>query len=312
MRLSLVEAVKQLKSGEVIGVPTETVYGLAASLHLPHSIKKIFELKKRPLINPLIVHVAALREVFFYTQDHPPLFEELAKAFWPGPFTCILQAKLKLVHPLIRANLTTVALRIPACKVTQKLLSLTGPLVMPSANLSGRPSSTLAEHVEEDFGRFFPVLEGGACVKGLESTILLYQDNKWVMGRLGALAAEEFESILGYRPQLIQKKDQESPLCPGQLFRHYAPQARLILGEEKLFNQTSVILGFKERCYPSSHRLISLGSLDQPEQVAKQLYQKLRQLDQEKIESVWVDMDFPSDRLWLTIAERLKRAGEKA
>jgi L-threonylcarbamoyladenylate synthase len=312
MRLSLLEAVQQLLTQEVIGIPTETVYGLAASLNSPFAIEKIFKLKNRPLINPLIVHVATLEEIFLYTQNHPPLFRELADAFWPGPLTCILPAKGDKVPALARANLSTVGIRIPEPDLTRQLIKLTGALVMPSANLSGRPSSTLASHVEEDFGASFPVLDGGACVKGVESTILLYQNEKWVIGRLGALAPEAFEVVLGYCPEIIQKKEQVQPVCPGQLFRHYAPNATLFLGNQEQVNQVSVIIGFNERSYPSSHRLITLGSIYQPTEVAEHLYQVLRQLDQEGIEAAWVDMDFPRQGLWLTIAERLKRAGEKS
>ena len=310
MRISLLEAAERLLAGQVVAVPTETVYGLAASIKIPEAIKTIYKLKNRPLVNPLIVHIAHQEEIMHYTQEHPPGVEQLAKTFWPGPFTCILPAQEERVPAFARAHLSTVGIRIPAHPLTHQLLKITGPLVMPSANLSGRPSATLPKHVEEDFGLDFPILDGGACTQGVESTILLYQANQWMIGRLGALAPECFAPLLGYQPVIIQKQDHLKPVCPGQLFRHYAPQAELILGEINQQERASVILGFNGRIYPHSQRIIRLGSLEHPQQVAGQLYRVLRQLDQEKIQVAWVDMDFPRHGLWLTIAERLKRAGE--
>lgn len=310
MRISLSEAIFSLKSGQVIAVPTETVYGLAASLDHPAAIERIFALKSRPLANPLIIHVADVREIEEYVTHYPPEFEILAKNFWPGSLTCILPVNCSRIPSLVRANLPTAGFRIPALELTRTLIKATGPLVMPSANLSGRPSATRPEHIEEDFGNEFPILDGGICAKGIESTILLYQETEWVIVRLGALAPEQFISTLGYQPRFVQKKDNANPLCPGQLFRHYSPRARLALGNPKALAKLSFVLGFKERLYPPEKRIILLGSLSKPEEVAENLYQSLRQLDQEGATEAWVDMDFPRQGLWQTIAERLFRAGE--
>ncbi len=311
MRISLSQANQALQSGQVIAVPTETVYGLAASLNQASAIERIFTLKGRPRANPLIIHFADLEDIKEYVLHYPPGFEVLAHTFWPGPLTCILPVDPLRVPTIVRAGLPNAGFRIPALPLTRALLKATGPLVMPSANLSGRPSATRPEHVEEDFGMDFPVLGGGICSKGVESTILLYEEPEWVIVRLGALAADVFKPILGYQPRFIQKsKEEAQPLCPGQLFRHYAPRARLILGDPIGLVAAPFILGFKERRYPSEKRLILLGSLSHPEEVAENLYQSLRQLDQEGAISAWVDMDFPRQGLWQTIAERLMRAGE--
>jgi len=188
---------------------------------------------------------------------------------------------------------------------------------MPSANLSGKPSATRPEHVEEDFGLQFPVLDGGICSKGLESTILMHlsqtnessqMNNEWVILRLGSLPPEAFADIFGYVPRFIQKAEGVHPLCPGQLFRHYAPRARLILGDVNAQSDAQFILGFKERSYPRDKRVIILGSLGNPDEVAENLYDTLRQLDAEGAAEVWVDTDFPRCGLWQTIAERLFRA----
>jgi len=223
---------------------------------------------------------------------------------------------------LVRAGLATAGFRVPGLRLTRQLINKTGPLVMPSANRSGRPSATRPEHVEEDFGIHFPLLDGGICTKGVESTILFYYEGEWVILRLGALASETFEPILGYQPRVHCKPVPEEardgqdmtacqPLCPGQQFRHYAPHAHLFLGDPVALAHAPFVLGFRERCYPAGKRVIVLGSLLCPEKVAENLYQALRQLDQEGAAHAWVDMDFPREGLWATVAERLLRAGEQ-
>lgn len=310
MHISVDQAIEQLKVGHVVAMPTETVYGLAASLSMPIAVEEIFRLKGRPLSNPLIIHVASQTDVLKYALKLPPQFEALAQAFWPGPLTLIVPIQPDLVPALVRANLSTAGFRMPNHDLTLQVIRETGPLVMPSANLSGKPSSTRAQHVECDFGPDFPVLDGGVCTKGLESTILYYDHAKWVIVRLGALAAEAFEPVLGYRPDSMKAFKHAQPLCPGQLFRHYAPRAELILGDETRMGEADFVLGFKEHAYPLNKRILWMGSLKEPTQVAENLYQVLRQLDQEGAKVAWVDMHFPREGLWETIAERLLRAGE--
>lgn len=308
MRISLEEAVQQLTSGHVVAVPTETVYGLAALLQDPAAIEQVFILKGRPFANPLIIHVASYKGLVPYVSHFPPHFEDLAQMCWPGPFTCILPVR-STVPSIVRAGLDTAGFRIPGLPITRELIQATGPLVMPSANLSGRPSATSPRHVEEDFGRNFPVMDGGECRMGLESTILLYQESEWVIVRLGAIPSTFFQSILGYEPRFVKQSSDHQPLCPGQAFRHYAPNAHLFVHELPLAVKN--IVGFTERNYPVDRRVFILGSLHKPEQVAENLYKVLRQLDQENVQEAWVDMDFPKEGLWLTIAERLLRACDR-
>lgn len=318
MRINLDQSIQLLKKGEVIAVPTETVYGLAACLDQPAAIEKIFEFKNRPKTNPLIIHIAERDNLDLFCTEYPPHFDALVEKFWPGPITYVLRVNNKTEIPAaVTSGLSTAGFRIPHLELTRQLISKTGPLVMPSANLSGKPSATRPEHVEEDFGLQFPVLDGGICTKGLESTILMHlsqaddksnKGDEWVILRLGALPPEAFVDILGYVPRLMQKEEGERPLCPGQLFRHYAPRARLILGEPDTQADTQFILGFKERSYPRDKRVMILGSLDNPHEVAEKLYDVLRQLDVEGAAEAWVDTDFPRFGLWQTIAERLYRA----
>lgn len=307
MKIDVKKAIALLKQGNVVGLPTETVYGLAACLNRPLAIAKIFELKNRPLANPLIIHLAHQQELAEFVTNFPPGFDDLATVFWPGPLTLILPINQTKIHPIVRSDLPTAGFRIPDQPLTREIISETGPLVMPSANLSGRPSSTNPEHVEQDFGEDFPVLNGGKCQRGLESTILYYKDSFWVIARMGSLAAEDFKNVLGYLPENLSLKADARPICPGQLFRHYAPKARLFLGKDEI-DEATHILGFKGRSYPEGKVVLYFGSIEEPLHVAGNFYQLLRQLDEEDITSVWVDMDFPRNGLWKTIAERLMRA----
>lgn len=313
MIIDLQQATARLRNGEVVAVPTETVYGLAASLSLPHAIAQIFSLKGRPENNPLIIHLADPSQVIPFAKSLPAGFDRLVSHFWPGPLTIVIPILPETIPEKARAGLATAAFRVPAHPLACALLTQTGPLVMPSANLSGKPSATQAQHVEADFGPAFPVLDGGACNKGVESTILYYdeKDSRWEIIRQGALSAESFAQILGYTPKIVGKENTATPLCPGQLYRHYAPKAELRL--VKTFDPTmqGVVLGYPEHIYPPGCRLIPLGTLSSPGSVAENLYAVLRALDVEKIPAAWVDMNIPENGLWSTIAERLIKAANK-
>lgn len=309
MRINLDSAVTLLNNGSVIGVPTETVYGLAASINHPAAIQQIYTLKGRPSNNPLIIHVAESKDVCSFMQENVYDLDLLARDFWPGPMTLVLPIKCKLIPSLARADLPTAAFRIPQHPLTLELLKKTGPLVMPSANLSGKPSSTSCEHVEDDFGIEFPVIDGGKCQKGLESTILIYHAGEWQIIRQGALAPEQFKTTLGYIPA-VQTKTLEKPLCPGQMYRHYAPKAQLKLMETFDTVTNGVIIGFSQRVYPKECTVLILGSLEDAETTSSNLYATLRQLDQKGYSSAYVDMNFPKKGILATLAERLQRAAQ--
>lgn len=311
MLITIEEAAKKLLKGEVIAVPTETVYGLAGALSHENAIEKIFALKGRPPSNPLIIHVASIEGVFPFVKEFPAGFADLAKAFWPGPLTLILPVNELAVPKKARAGLPTAGFRIPGDPVAHSLLKLTGPLVMPSANLSGKPSATALGHIERDFGKDFPALAGGGSCQGLESTIAISIDGIWHIIRLGAIPREAFVSIIGYMPELSIAPKGEKPLCPGQMFRHYAPKAILNLVKIVPTDMQGAIVGFSDRKYPSNVHLFSLGSSKAPEEVAANLYNILRKLDDCAVEQAYVDCDFPNDGLWVTIAERLCRAAQQ-
>ncbi len=304
MRIDCQQAKELLLQDEVIAVPTETVYGLAASLHSKKAIKKIFELKSRPRENPLIVHISQKEQISMLCGEFPPFFEELTQAFWPGPLTLVVPAKMS-VPSIVRAGLPTVAIRMPDHPLILELMDDIGPIVAPSANLSGLPSSTMPDHVEQDFGKEFPILEGGVCIKGIESTILIFDGSVWRIGRLGSISLEDISRTLSYEPGFGEEK---VPLCPGQLFKHYSPRAKLTLSQESYPGTPETVLGFKGRSYPKARQVVILGDLEKPETIMANLYDSLRQLDNRGIQEAWVDASFPRKGLLATIAERLEKA----
>jgi L-threonylcarbamoyladenylate synthase len=306
MKVTLEQAISLLNGGLVVAIPTETVYGLAASINFPKAIEEIFRLKGRPSNNPLIVHLASANNISLYVKELPKDFSKLAAAFWPGPLTLVLPVIEDTIPEIARAGLPTAAFRVPGHEITHDVLKGTGPLVMPSANISGKPSATSAEHVEHDFGSGFSVLDGGECKKGVESTILCFEQTEWVVVRLGAMPPETFLPVLGYTPKVKEVDGQDAPICPGQLYRHYSPKAKLILSDN--ISNAKNIVGFSDRTYPKNSRLFSLGRSDDPDTAAQLLYDVLRSLDREHIEEAVVDMNFPKSGLWMTLRERLQKA----
>jgi L-threonylcarbamoyladenylate synthase len=310
MRINLNEAINRLQDGQIVAIPTETVYGLAGKLFNPNAIDQIYALKKRPNNNPLIIHVASLSQIHDFVEKLPDGFEQLANDFWPGPLTLIAPIIPETIPTAARAGLLTAAFRMPEHPLTLSLIKETGPLVAPSANLSGRPSATRPEHVEDDFGNAFPVLDGGACQRGMESTILINQNNTWKVIRLGSISPETLHPVLGYEPVVEKPTSSNTPLCPGQLYKHYAPNTRLyhVANDDGALNSHQTIIGFEEREYPDHAEVLLMGRLSDPLSVAENLYALFRQLDRDGIASAWIDTDFPDDGLWLTIRERILKA----
>lgn len=313
MKINIDEAKALLEHGKVVAIPTETVYGLAAHSENLEAVATIFALKGRPLHNPLILHIGSPDECFRYAASKPGGLESLISAFWPGPLTVVVPIKEQLILPAVRANLPTAAFRMPNESHTLELLQRISPLVAPSANISGSPSATKREHVEHDFGSDFPVLDGGTCQHGVESTIVILKDDLWQVARLGAISQESLAETLGYVPKL-SAVNRDAPVCPGQLLAHYAPKARLVLSD-RLFaecpNKLPVVVGFSNRQYPGAVRIFELAQTEDASMAAHRLYHVLRQLDQEHIKEAWVDMRFADTGLWKTVKERLHRAANQ-
>ena len=197
MQVNLQQAIIKLKSGEVVAIPTETVYGLAADATNDNALRQIFSIKQRPMDNPLIVHVADVAQVKDWAAEFCPLAQKLAAAFWPGPFTLVLPAK-QSVSTIVRGGQPTVALRVPNHPLTLQLLKQSGlALAAPSANKFTQLSPTTAAHVTAGLGDSVPVLDGGACDVGIESTIVTVLGESWQLLRLGMLPEASIEAVAG-------------------------------------------------------------------------------------------------------------------
>lgn len=222
---SIKEAGKLLKAGQLVVIPTETVYGLAAHALDPAAVQRIFDAKGRPSDNPLIVHVASVEAAKKLVREWSPLADRFAKAFWPGPLTLVLP-RAPNVPDIVTAGLDSVAIRVPAHPVAQLVLRAAGiPLAAPSANTSGRPSPTLAHHAEADLGDKVPLyLDGGPATVGVESTVVSLLGPNPVVLRVGAIPQERLSRFV---------KDWDKPaaggpaLAPGMKHRHYAPRAKV-------------------------------------------------------------------------------------
>ena len=220
---------KVLRDGGVVGMPTETVYGLAASIHAEEGLAKIFALKGRPADNPLIVHVASVDEACSLTDaQHHEILQRVAAAWWPGPLTCVVPAS-DAVSMRVTAGLGTVAVRMPDHPVALALIHAVGsPVAAPSANRSGRPSPTTAQHVIDDLGYDVDVLDGGPCTVGVESTVVRLSSEHCTVLRPGGVSIEELERVLGM-PVEIASDAKDLRASPGTRYRHYAPSCSVVL-----------------------------------------------------------------------------------
>lgn len=309
MRVSLQEAVLLLQQGEVVAIPTETVYGLAANALNEAAIQKIYAAKQRPANNPLIVHLAEQSQVEQWAQEFPPIAQRLAKAFWPGPLTLVLPA-LSHIPNSVRANQPTIALRIPDHPVAREILKASGlALAAPSANKYTQLSPTNAEHVEQGLGMTTPVIDGGACKVGIESTIVSVSGDDWQVLRHGMITAPEIERIAG-KPALplhIFK-----PIAPGQHALHYSPHTPCILfaTRAELEAYANLHAGCAALLFgaPSEAMLKKCISLAyNPANAAEELYAALHSLDQAQASQILIESP-PSTGDWLAIQDRLQRA----
>lgn len=213
------------QQGEVVAFPTETVYGLGAAIGQPAAVAKIYAAKGRPTDNPLIAHIASLAMVSQLARNVPESFYHLADHFWPGPLTMVV-SRQPSVPDIATAGLPTIGIRWPAHPVAQQLITALGaPVAAPSANLSGRPSPTTANHVLADLdGKIAAVVDGGACTVGIESTIIDLSSARPVILRPGAITAADLAAVLGEPVAETTTHSSTVPQAPGMKYRHYAPQ----------------------------------------------------------------------------------------
>ncbi|MDB5507411.1 MAG: Sua5 [Devosia sp.] len=297
--ISLAEAAALLRDGQVCAFPTETVYGLGADATDDDAVLRIYETKGRPRFNPLIVHCADLamaRQVAVFDGT-----AELLGQFWPGPLTLVLPGRAgNRISDLVTAGLDTVGVRIPGHAMARDLITAVGrPLAAPSANPSGRLSPTTAGQVWTGFSGRVPVLDGGPCLAGVESTILAVDGARVVQLRAGALAREEIEAVLG-RPVELPAAD-AAISAPGMLASHYAPRATLRLNAEAV-RPGELLLGFGD-VLGSARNLSASGDL---REAARNLFAMLHDLDG-KTDAIAVS-PVPMTGLGEAINDRLSRA----
>ena len=290
-------AAEILKNGGLVAIPTETVYGLAANAFDKEAIRKIFLAKGRPMDNPLIVHIADIQMLSKLVADFPKTAKKLSETFWPGPLTMILPKSEKIPDE-VSAGLPTVAIRRPSHPVALELIKVSGlPLAAPSANRSGSPSPTTAQHVLSDLdGQIDAVLDGGPCSVGLESTVIALEGNTPRILRPGGVTAEQISEVIGKieidDAVFHQLSSLEKASSPGMKYKHYAPKAKVVLIKADRENYIRFVNGhasdqtaalcFEEDVSELSVYAIAYGKVDQPQEQAKNLFSALRRFDQLK------------------------------
>lgn len=304
-----------LEAGNVVGIPTETVYGLAGNALNEEAVLKIFSVKNRPHFDPLIVHTHSHDEITKYAEEIPAKAQVLMRKFMPGPLTLLLKKK-RIVPDLVTSGLDTVAIRIPNHHLTLSLLKeLSFPLAAPSANPFSYISPTSAQHVFDQLhGKIPYILDGGATEVGVESTIVGFEGDETIVYRLGGLSVEELEAEAG--AVRLEINESSNPKAPGTLKSHYAPRKKLILLDESLNagvlsslkkSQVGIIAFDKpvEGFSASNQTLLSpKGDLHE---AAKNLFDTMRKLDASNVDLI-VAVKFPELGLGKAINDRLKRA----
>ena len=306
-------AAKWLKENQIVAIPTETVYGLAANIYSDEAIKKIFETKGRPQNNPLIVHIASKEEVYNIASKIPEKAKILIDKFWPGPLTLVLPKK-ETISNTITSNKDTVAIRMPNHPVTLELLKLLDfPLAAPSANPFGSISPTAAIHVENYFKDKIPMtLEGGNCTKGIESTIIGFEQDNPILYRLGSLSLEAIENEIGTIK--VNNFEEKTPSAPGMMLKHYAPKTPIIISQNitksiKNYNNKKIgllLFNSKYDCTTIVHQEI-LSKNSDLNQAASNLYAAMHRLDKLELDIIIAEQ-FPNNDLGRAINDRLFRA----
>lgn len=325
----LLEAARILREGGLVAFPTETVYGLGGNALDEHASEKIYAAKGRPSDNPLIAHISCMEELPALVREVPEAGRRLAEAYWPGPLTMIFRKKDEVPYETT-GGLETVAVRMPSDPVASRLIRLAGvPVAAPSANTSGRPSPTRAEHVIEDLnGKIDMIIDGGQVGIGVESTIVDVSGETPVLLRPGAVTMEMLEAVLGrvdIDPAITGPVSADiKPKAPGMKYRHYAPKAEMVLVEGEMeqvvryINQETkkaqkegktvgIICTEESRNLYPEGILEVIGSREHEETVAHNLFAVLREFDNRKVDCIFSE-SFSGDRLGQAIMNRLCKA----
>jgi L-threonylcarbamoyladenylate synthase len=307
---NIAQAADWLTAGNVIGIPTETVYGLAGNALNPDAVLTIFRVKNRPAFDPLILHTNSLDRLSDYVTELPEPARHLAEQYWPGPLTLLLP-KHERVPDLVTSGLPTVAVRVPNHPLTLSLLaSLDFPLAAPSANPFGYISPTTAQHVADQLGDQVPyILDGGPARVGLESTIVGFEAGKPVVYRLGGLALDQIEAITG--PVDVRSHSTSNPKAPGMLSSHYAPRVPLTLlpagsSPEPAPRVGALVFRQPFAGIPASQQRI-LSETGDITEAAHNLFSYLRELDALDLDCLYAET-LPGQGLGAAINDRLRRA----
>ena len=322
---NIIKTAEILKNGGLAAIPTETVYGLAADALNGEAVAKIFAAKGRPMDNPLIVHVAEFEDIerFALVREIPEAAKKLAKVFWPGPLTIIMK-KGGVIPDEVSAGLDTVAIRLPSHPSARAIIKAADtPLAAPSANLSGSPSPTTAQHVMNDMdGKIDAVFDGGACGVGVESTVITLAQGTPRLLRPGKVTLEELREVLGEveldSAVLNKLKDGQKAASPGMKYKHYAPKANVILlkcTDDEFINYVNrcggsgvAALCCDEDVEKLSVKYISLGKRNDYEAHAQRLFDSLRRIDgYGNIVTVYTRLP-STDGVGLAVYNRLIRA----
>jgi L-threonylcarbamoyladenylate synthase len=329
----LQKAAEIIKRGGLVAFPTETVYGLGGNALDKRAVRKIFEVKGRPLDNPVIVHIAEIEDLNLLAKNIPKEAEILAKKFWPGPLTLILFKK-KIVPDEVTAEGNTVAIRMPKNKIALKLIKAAGvPIAAPSANLARRPSPTTAQHVFEDLGEKVDlILDGGRTKIGLESTVVDLTVQPPQILRPGEVTFEELKKVLKnlkLHPFLLGEKLKDKVIkSPGMKYRHYAPKALLVLIEGNLkervkkfknlidfYKKQKKMVGVMasqetKKFLKKGDMILVVGSRKNLKEISRNLFQTLRKFDKKKVDIILAET-FPEKGIGFAIMHRLKKAARK-
>lgn len=317
------EAAEQLKNGEVVAFPTETVYGLGANACSDEAIEKIYQAKGRPSDNPLIVHISSMEQLEEIVAEIPATAQKLITAFWPGPLTIIFKKKAGKISEKVTAGLDTVAVRMPSNVVARALIAATRlPIAAPSANQSGKPSPTKAAHVFHDLhGKIAGVVDGGDAGVGVESTVIDCTQKIPIILRPGGVSAEAIEKNVGHVKMDVALKDQnEQPMSPGMKYTHYAPQAPVYLvdGDSQWIQarinekrseglKVGLLTTAESVDKYQADLVLACGTKTNLSTVAENLFHTLRLFDEQPLDLIFSET-FPEEEIGVAIMNRLKKA----
>lgn len=308
-------AARVLASGELVAFPTETVYGLGADASSAQAVAKIFALKGRPADHPLIVHIHDRAHLSRFAAEIPAAAEQLATHFWPGPLTLILR-RARGVPPEVTGGQDTVGVRVPSHPIARALLEefnrlkgAPGGVAAPSANRFGHVSPTAARHVRDEFGDALPVIDGGDCPVGIESTIVDLSRGRPVLLRPGSIGRRALEAVLAAR---LEERDAAAPRASGTLAAHYAPRAPLSLVDAQALASAAgeaAVLAFEPR--PAAGARAWIVAPREPDAYGHDLYANLRALDASGARRILVEAP-PRGPAWEAVNDRLDRAAAGA